>query len=95
MNIFERARKTTGRGARGRDTRRRGLCRDISSCIIHTSSAMLPPPLVEAHSVAGFTRKSKDQARIHTHGDRRVHGRESREESELTFLAVPQSAYKS
>lgn len=63
-------------GARGRDTRRRGLCRDISSCIIHTSSAMLPPPLVEAHSVAGFMRKSKDRARIHTYGDRRVHGRE-------------------
>lgn len=84
------------RGARGRDTRRRGLCRDISSCIIHTSSAMLPPPLVEAHSVAGFTRKSKDQARIHTHGDRaRVYTGKSQEESELTFLAVPQSAYKS
>lgn len=67
---IEGARKTAGRGARGRDTRRRGLCRDISSCIIHTSSAMLPPPLVEAHSVAGFTRKSKDQARIHTHRGR-------------------------
>lgn len=76
MNIYEGARKTTGRGARGRDTRWKGLCRDISSCIIHTSSAMLPPPLVEAHSVAGFTRKSKDQAHIHTHGGRRVCTRE-------------------
>lgn len=60
----ERQRRRARKGQGGR----RRLCRDISSCIIHTSSAMLPPPLVEAHSVAGFTRKSKDQARrIHTH----------------------------
>lgn len=95
MNIYEKARKTAGRGARGRDTRRRGLCRDISSCIIHTSSAMLPPPLVEAHSVAGFTRKSKDRTYIHMETGVYMGGRGSQEESELTFLAVPQSAYKS
>jgi len=80
--IRESKKDNGARGAQGRDTRRRGLCRDISSCIIHTSSAMLPPPLVEAHSVAGFTRKSKDQARIHTHGDqtRTYTGEDSQEE---------------
>lgn len=36
--------------------------KDIFSCIIHTSSAMPSPPLVEAHSACGFTRKSKDHA---------------------------------
>lgn len=82
---------TTVCDARGREKGRCGgpVCRDISSCIIHTSSAMPSPPLVEAHSVAGFTRKSKDQARVRAHGNR-----PRREESELTLLAIPQSAYK-
>lgn len=48
---------------RERERRRRERARkDIFSCIIHTSSAMPPLPLVEAHSACGFTRKSKDHA---------------------------------
>lgn len=50
------------RGERGYTEGEERARKDIFSCIIHTSSAMPSPPLVEAHSGCGFTRKSKDHA---------------------------------
>lgn len=50
------------RGERGYTEGEERARKDIFSCIIHTSSAMPSPPLVEAHSGCGFTRKSEDHA---------------------------------